>query len=202
MSDEGIIVCIAAGNRGYKIDLEDGLDYDNYITTGSTDVYYHRGSSPYSINAINVGNMDRVVGDGFLDRKAISSETGPGVDIYAPGTNIMSACSNTNRFSSQNYYRNSSFKQVNISGTSMASPQIAGVCALLLQLNPFATPNQIKNNLINLAGSAIYETEFDDDWTDRRSLYGGDNVVLYNRFNEDVSAVVSGEFAKFDNIGV
>lgn len=202
MIDEGIIVCIAAGNRGHKIDLEDGVDYDNYITTGSIDVYYHRGSSPCSINAINVGNMDRVVGDGFLDRKAISSETGPVVDIYAPGTNIMSACSNTNAFSAQNYYRNSSFKQVNISGTSMASPQVAGVCALLLQLNPSATPTQIKNNLINLAGSAIYKTDFDDDWTDRRSLYGGDAVVLYNRFNEDVSTRVSGEFLKFDNIGV
>jgi subtilisin family serine protease len=147
--------------------------------------------------------MDSVVREsGFLDQKAVSSETGPGVDIYAPGTNIRSACSNTNAFSAQNYYLNASFRQVTISGTSMASPQVAGVCALILQLNPGVSPIQLKNNLISVAGSSMYESGLDNDWSDRRSLYGGEPTVLYNRFNQDVSTIVSGEFVKFANIGV
>jgi subtilisin family serine protease len=204
---EGVHVCIAAGNRGHKIDVSGSFnplaDYDNFVVTNASTTYYHRGSSPYSNNAIVVGNMDSVVREsGFLDQKAVSSETGPGVDIYAPGTNIRSACSNTNAFSAQNYYLNASFRQVTISGTSMASPQVAGACALILQLNPGVSPIQLKNNLISVAGTAIYETGLDNDWTERRSLYGGEPKVLYNRFNQDVSTIVSGEFVKFANIGV
>lgn len=205
MIDEGIHICIAAGNNGNKIELEGGVDYNNYIVTASIDVYYHRGSSPYSTDAINVGNIDRivgVVGNVLLDKKASSSETGPGVDIYAPGTNIMSACSNTNEFFPENYYLNSSFKQVNISGTSMASPQVAGVVALILQLNPAITPYQLKQSLLESAGNHIFFTENNDDWSDRRSLYGGIPNVLFNKFNQNVSTTVSGEFVNFVGIGI
>jgi hypothetical protein len=72
---------------------------------------------------------------------------------------------------------------------------------LILQLNPGVSPTQLKNNLISVAGSSIYETGLDNDWSDRRSLYGGEPKVLYNRFNQDISTFVSGEFVKFANIG-
>jgi subtilisin family serine protease len=200
---EGVHVCIAAGNRGHKIDLPAGTDYDNFVVTNASTTYYHRGSSPSSVNAICVGNIDSTTySGGELDQKAISSETGPGVDIYAPGTNIMSACSNTNAFSAQNYYLNASFKQVNITGTSMASPQVAGVAALLLEINPGATPSQIKSSLLANTGTAIYTSESGSDWGNRRSLYGGEAKVLYNRFNQDVGTTISGEFVKLANIGV
>ena len=199
---EGVHVCIAAGNRGHKIDLPGGTDYDNFVVTNASTTYYHRGSSPSSVNAINVGNIDSVAYSSNLDQKAISSETGPGVDIYAPGTNIMSACSNTNAFSAQNYYLNASFKQVNISGTSMASPQVAGMAALLLELNPGATPSQIKSSLIANAGTQIYTSLSGSDWGNPRSLYGGEAKVLYNKFNQDVSTNVSGEFVNFAGVGV
>jgi subtilisin family serine protease len=203
--DEGVIVCIAAGNFGNKIDLIGGTDYNNNFVSNGNTYYYHRGSSPYSVRAINVGNMDSVVGvigNSSIDQKSISSETGPGVDIYAPGTNIMSACSNTNAFSAQPYYRNGSFTQVNISGTSMASPQVSGVCALLLQLNPTTSPNRIKNFIIQNSGNYIYSSLLNNDWSNRRSLYGGQSRVLYNKFNEDVSTTVRGGFVKFAGIGV
>ena len=199
---EGVHVCIAAGNRGHKIDLPGGDDYDNFVVTNASTTYYHRGSSPSSVNAINVGNIDSTVYSSDLDQKAISSETGPGVDIYAPGTNILSACSNTNAFSAQNYYLNASFKQVNISGTSMASPQVAGVAALLLEINPGASPSQIKTSLLANAGTQIYTSLSGSDWTNRRSLYGGEARVLYNKFNQDVSTNVTGEFVNFAGVGV
>lgn len=184
MIDAGIVVCIAAGNRGTKIDVFGGLDYNNYVTTNSGIKYYHRGSSPYSDRALMVGSIDSTVYDVNNDQKATYSETGPGVSIWAPGTNIMSACSNTNAFGGQSYYLNASFKQVNISGTSMAAPQVAGVAALALQLNPTYTPTQVKSSLVENASDDIYTTGNTTDYSNTRSLLGSGIKMLYSSFTQ------------------
>jgi subtilisin family serine protease len=181
--DAGVVVCVAAGNRSFKIDTIGGTDYDNTIQTDTGIKYIHRGSSPHDDDAITVGNSDRVVFSSTLDQKATSSETGPGVDIYAPGTNIISACSTTNRFGASSYYNNASYRQVNISGTSMASPQVAGVSAMILQLNPTYTPAQVKSALIAQATATIYTTGLSNDWTDTRSLQGGSQRFLHANFD-------------------
>ena len=191
MIDAGIVVCVAAGNRSHKIDVSGGDDYDNYVVTNSTTVYYHRGSSPFNTKAIMVGNMDSSVHNASTDRKATSSETGPGVTIYAPGTDIMSCCSNTNKFSAPAYYGNASFKQTNISGTSMASPQVAGVAALILELYPNWSPARVKQWLLDNSGTAILNTGTGNDWTDYRSLKGGDVKVLHNPFTKSEPATIS-----------
>jgi subtilisin family serine protease len=184
MIDAGVVVCIAAGNRGTKIDVFGGLDYNNFVTTNSGIKYYHRGSSPYSDRALMVGSIDSTVYDINNDQKATYSETGPGVSIWAPGTNIMSACSNTNAFGGQSYYLNASFKQVNISGTSMAAPQVAGVAALALQLNPTYTPTQVKSSLVENASDDIYTTGNTTDYSNTRSLLGSGIKMLYSSFTQ------------------
>jgi hypothetical protein len=186
MISAGIVVCIAAGNRSHKIDVVGGTDYNNFVVTADNGtIYYHRGSSPYSNNALMVGSMDSTVFDTNNDQKATYSEAGPGVNIWAPGTNIMSATSNTNKWGvgSQNYYLNASYKQTNISGTSMATPQVAGVAALVLQLNPTYTPAQVKTSLLNTAGTAIYTTGLTNDYSDTRSLLGSSQKVLYSDYD-------------------
>ncbi len=192
MIDAGIVVCIAAGNRSYKIDVPSGTDYNNYAVTDGGTEYYHRGSSPYDDDAFIVGNMDSTVFSSTLDQKATSSETGPGVTIYAPGTNIMGACSTTNAFTDEPYYANSSYRQMNISGTSMASPQVAGVAALLLQLNPKMTPAQVKASLLVNAGTVLYDTGVNNDWTNNRSLKGGTTKILYNKYNSNKTFSIGG----------
>lgn len=199
--DAGVHVCVAAGNRSNKVDEVGGDDYNNTFSIGSSNKYYHRGSSPYgdaamdgSQRAIIVGNIDSSVSSATLDRKATSSETGPGVDIYAAGTNIMSSTSTTNRWEggSQNYTLNTNFKQTNITGTSMASPQVAGVLACILELHPEFTPAQGKQWLLDNAGSAILNTGTGNDWTNDRSLKGGEAKVLYMPFSNPIPIKVTG----------
>ena len=189
--EAGVHVCVAAGNRSHKIDVEGGDDFANFMAANTGSIEYQKGSSPYSVNAHIVGNIDSVVHAGGLEQKAASSETGPGVSVYAPGTDIMSAMSTTNSFGATTlnnpYPANASFLINNITGTSMASPQVAGVIALWLQINPDATPTQALA-FINSAAktSQIYQTGSAVDYTDTRSLLGGSNRFAFNKFNSNV----------------
>jgi len=194
--DAGIHVTIAAGNRGNKCDIPGGDDYNNYFTRSGTDVYYHRGSSPNADGAILVGNLDSATkfdnSTGQIkDQKAASSECGPAVDIYAAGTNIMSCTSNTNRFSDAVYNFDSNYRQCNISGTSMAAPQVAGLAALLLQVNPQAPPSAIKSVLQSNAGTTtLYTTAANNAWTDSRSLLGGETRIMFNKFTSNSPTIL------------
>ena len=187
--DAGVHVCIAAGNRSHKIDIATGDDYDNFIAADTGSVSYQRGSSPSSTGALMVGNIDSDIDAGGLEKKAVSSETGPGVDVYAPGTDIMSAMSTNNAFgatvANNPYPGNSSFLINNIGGTSMASPQVAGALALWLQLNPSATPAQAKSFITASAKTdKLYDTASSVDYTNTISLLGGNNRFLFNKFNK------------------
>ena len=96
----------------------------------------------------------------------------------------MSCNSTTTDFNSGSYPQNGSFKICNISGTSMASPQVCGVGALLLQANPHATPAQLKAHLIaTCQANGVYTTGQDNDYADSRSIKGGNNRFLFNTFN-------------------
>lgn len=188
----GIIVVMAAGNSYQKIDVSGGLDYNNYFTSSvNGNVYYHRGGSPYSDNGIKVGSLDSVVYDAFTEQKSVFSNGGPGVDVYAPGSDIRSACSTTNAYSAVNYFGNSSYRQVNLSGTSMAAPQVAGMAALFLQMNKHATPAQVQDWIIAQQLADVYTTGLDDDYTDSRSVWGGASALAYNNVNSSRSLELS-----------
>ena len=209
MIDAGIVVCIAAGNRSHKIDINGGPDYDNYVVTDAATVYYHRGSSPYSEDAFIVGSIDSVDGGGNViltgsnvEMLATYTERGPGVDLYAPGTRIISACSTTNIHpNDEQYFFNTSFRQMNISGTSMAAPQVAGVAALVAQIYkniPSGSfPSFVKNFIFNSATASIHTTSaddgarYDDDYTNFRSPQTTGSVrLLYNPFGKETPAQI------------
>ena len=188
MIDAGIHVCIAAGNNYHKADVTTGLDYNNNLVNAySGTIYYNRGSSPFSEEAHMVGNIDSTEHSGGLEQKAVSSTTGPAVSIYAPGTDIMSSMSNVNIFTDGPYPTDDNYNIGNISGTSMASPQIAGVLALYVQLNPAATPEQGLTYINTTAKEGvIYTTGLDTDYTNHRSIKGGQNRFAFNKFNSSV----------------
>ena len=188
--DEGVHVVIASGNHSTKIDVPSGADYNNYITAGGT-YYWHRGTSPFDDEAFIVGSIDSTVYASNLDQKAIYSCAGNGIDVWAPGSNIMSCCSNTNDYSAVSYNLDSGFKQVVLSGTSMASPQVCGVLAGFLQLNPGVTPAQLKAWATNTASvsNVIYNSGNVNlsDFLDNRSTLSTKNKFLYFPFNATAS---------------
>ena len=194
MIDEGIHVIIAAGNNYHKIDTPAGADYNNYVTFGGTDYYYHRGSSPLDDQALKIGSIDNNVFAANLDYCSNFSEKGPAIDIWAPGSNVMSACSNTNDFSAVSYSKDAGFKQLTISGTSMAAPQVCGVGALYLQMNPGIKPEQMKTWFTNVTATTgvIYTTNTSNDYTTTRSLLGAPNKFLYNPFGIESDGNMSG----------
>jgi len=180
----GVHVCIAAGNNRFKADVSGGLDYDNYFNSSN---HYHRGSSPYSDGAFMVGSIDSIADGSGLDRISSFSTKGPGVRIWAPGSNIRSSFSSTNRHNDATYYLNSSFRQGSISGTSMASPQVCGLGATILQLNPHLTPAQLQQKMTNLASNdALYSTASGTDYNNNRSLLNAPNKLLYTPFNSGI----------------
>ena len=194
MIDAGIHVCIAAGNNRYKADLPTGTDYNNSVVFGGSTYQYHRGSSPFSNDAFMVGNIDAEVNLG-VDKIAGSSTRGPAINIYAPGDNIMSTSSvlADALYTLLDYPGDSTYKIMSIGGTSMASPQVAGVCALHLQVQPDLTPEQLKDKVISDSKSVISTTGSETDYEDyENSLLGGPNRMLYSRYGSNTPWAITG----------
>ena len=138
--NDGIILVGSAGNSYWQIANPTDNDYNqNYVSvSGIGNVYHMRGSSPGAdTNVICVGS----VGTTTNEYKSNFSNYGPRVDVWAPGSSIVSAVYNSGAASEFGITlvddpRNSTYKLGSIDGTSMASPQVCGYLACLLESQP------------------------------------------------------------------
>ncbi len=88
------------------------------------------------------------------DRRASFSNYGNCIDVWAPGVDIRSAQSGGG--------------STELSGTSMASPHVAGVLALCAERNPGATPDELKQCVTDTATEGVV-----------RNDRGSPNLLLY-----------------------
>jgi hypothetical protein len=87
--------------------------------------------------AITVGATD------INDNRASFSNFGTCVDIFAPGVNITSS------------WLTSDTATNTISGTSMATPHVVGVAALIASANPSFTPQQVRDRMVADATTGV-----------------------------------------------
>lgn len=104
---EGVVSAVAAGNERCNSQYLSPGSAPSAVTVGATDIY---------------------------DDPSYFSNFGEFVDIWAPGSDIYSAC---------NFAEcGDETTLIELSGTSMATPHVAGVLAQLLEKNPSATPQE------------------------------------------------------------
>ncbi len=128
----GVVFCVAAGNSGGRTPTQ-GKE-NNYFFDGSATI----GSPGTAELAITVGASD------LSDKLAHFSSRGPNrtsfsikPEVLAPGVDINST------------YLASGFKV--LSGTSMATPMVTGVVALIKSVHPSWNPAMIKSAIVNKA---------------------------------------------------
>ena len=124
---DGVSFAVAAGNAG---GLVGGLLGTSNACTGS----------PSRVpQALTVGATDA------NDSQASYSSSGKCLDLYAPGSDITSA------------WFDSPTATKTISGTSMASPHVAGAAALYLSTTPGASPAQVAQQLVSTATPGVVQ---------------------------------------------
>jgi hypothetical protein len=165
----GVILVGAAGNYRHKIDVPGGQDYNNYYKRSgdANNYYYHRGGCPTNASGmICVGAID----NSSTEQKVYFSETGPRVDIFSPGTMIMGAYANKAYNTPAvadprlaGYYLNK------ISGTSQATPNVAGLAACFMQLRPTMSVAECR--------SMIQEYSVKDALVDQANVYTNQNAL-------------------------
>jgi len=185
----GAVVVAAAGNEYYKIDTPTGQDYNNSVKVvdapnwkadssilnsmeNLVDLYYHRGSTPGACpGVICVG----AAGVGSPEYKADFSNTGPRVDVYAPGEYINSSVNSSMEFIPHGIPdpRNSNYSMTKWSGTSMATPQVAGMLACYAQTNRNINQESARNFINSNSKATLI------DGTGYLGLQGGANKYAF-----------------------
>ena len=129
--------------------------------------------------AIVVGAIDRA------DTRASFSNYGGGLDLWAPGVSVESAFFISDTASTM------------LSGTSMASPHVAGLAALYRQLMPTATPAAIQDAIVG-AASQVTIGDAGESSPNRVAYLSGDIIAkLSEGFEGGTSAwtVVDGTWS-------
>lgn len=163
IEDDTSIISMSLGVSSYSLNdcYEDVLSQvvDNAVFIGIPVVVAAGNNGDYStVNApgcakkvITVGASDK------HDQMANFSSRGPiqdlsiKPDIIAPGVNICAAKASKGQIGSDCYQNQGTY--VSLSGTSMATPHVAGLVALIKQKHPDWAPQEIKQSLRDKAVS-------------------------------------------------
>ena len=107
------------------------------VAAGNSNANACNSSPARAANAVTVGSTTQT------DSRSSFSNFGTCLDLFAPGSGILSA------------WISSDTSSATLSGTSMASPHVAGVAALYKQANPGASSTTIRNAIVNNATTNV-----------------------------------------------
>ena len=124
------------------------------VAAGNSNVDACNSSPARAAAAITVGSTTNT------DARSSFSNFGTCLDIFAPGSSITSA-----------WYTSDTATNT-ISGTSMASPHVAGVAALYLDQNGHQAPSTVRNAIVNNGTTNVVTS----------AGTGSPNVLLYSLF--------------------
>jgi subtilisin family serine protease len=124
------------------------------VAAGNSNVDACSSSPARAANAITVGSITQ------SGARSSFSNFGPCLDLFAPGSGILSAWFTSNTATAT------------LSGTSMASPHVAGVAALYKQANPSASAATVRSAIVNNATANVVSN----------AGTGSPNRLLYSLF--------------------
>ncbi len=107
------------------------------VAAGNSNANACNSSPSRAVNAITTGSTTST------DARSSFSNFGTCLDLFAPGSSILSA------------WYTSNTATATLSGTSMASPHVAGVAALYKQAIPGASSTTIRNAIVNNATTNV-----------------------------------------------
>ena len=132
-----------------------------------------------SSSSLRRGSLRRsVIADGGGGGKELLypfSNTGPCVTLFAPGSDLLAACGGSSGRGRRCPDPALPHAMAWSSGTSMAAPLVAGAAALILGERPWASPAEVKAELVSRATEGALE--FDSKKPE--VLAGTPNKLLY-----------------------
>ncbi len=132
----GVVVCVAAGNEGPA---------EKTISSPAIDPVIITVGASNDFNSIDI--YDDAVADFSSRGPTIDGLAKP--DLVTPGSNIISLRSPRSKLDKSDSASRYDDNYTVLSGTSMAAPICCGVVALLLEVEPELSPDQVKGRLIN-----------------------------------------------------
>ena len=222
--NSGVIFVTAAGNENSNIFSYSSPNYDNYLrnffwyngafgeyslgepvyrnTRGFPNDFGGLDSASGNAKTINVGAFDhtaiRNVDGSYRESVATFTNRGSGIDIFAPGQQVLSSGRDINRYDSTTY------KDRMFNGTSCACPATVGVISLYLEEKPDATYNDVQNWL-KTKGSvkADFYNEYSDPndpkyWESRYALLDSPDRMLHNPYVNKVYSFIAKDSTLID----